>query len=114
MPDLQLPSLTPLRFMPRDVRIGSEPAAPRPRLLCISGNPEDYKGLRRMVDRNFWHVISASTCQIGIRRLPKGVQVVFCECALPDGGWKDVLNGIVSMEAPPQLIVMSRLADAYL
>jgi DNA-binding response OmpR family regulator len=114
MPDLQVHKLTPLRFMPRDVWTGPEPAAPKPTVLCISGNPEDYKGLRRMVDRNLWHVISANTRQIGIRRLPKGVHVVFCECTLPDGTWKDILNCIVAMESPPQLVVMSRLADAYL
>jgi DNA-binding response OmpR family regulator len=114
MSDLQVSHLPPLKFMPRDVWIGPEPDAPRPALLCISGNPEDYKGLRRMIDHNVWHVTSANTCRSGTRRLAKGVQVVFCECTLPDGSWKDVLKRIVAMETPPQLVVMSRLADAYL
>jgi len=104
----------PLTFMTHETWFGPEAATPRSILLCIGSNPEEYKALRRMIDPSAWQVISANTCRNGIRRIAKGVQVVLCECNLPDGSWKDILNRIVDMEMPPQLVVISRLADAYL
>ena len=83
-------------------------------LLSISDSPEDHKGLKRMIDHKLWQLMTANTCQTGIRRLEKDVDVVFCECSLPDGSWKDVLNRIAFMARAPQLVVTSRLADAYL
>jgi DNA-binding response OmpR family regulator len=67
-----------------------------------------------MIDHKLWHLTTANTCRTGIRRLEKGVDAVFCECSLPDGGWKDILNRIAFMVTQPKLVVTSRLADAYL
>ena len=40
--------------------------------------------------------------------------VVFCECPLPDGNWKDVLGQLAPMPDRPRLIVFSRHADERL
>jgi DNA-binding response OmpR family regulator len=100
--------------MASDAWIETQVDAPRACLLCISDNPADHRGLHRFIDRNLWRLTTAHTCRSGIRRLAKGVDVVFCECSLPDGSWKDILNHITAMDQPPQLVVTSRLADAYL
>jgi DNA-binding response OmpR family regulator len=88
--------------------------APKTRLLSISDSPADHKALHRALDHKQWQLITAHTCRSAIRRLSKGVDAVFTESSLPDGTWKDILNHTMLFANPPQLVVTSRLADAYL
>ncbi len=39
------------------------------------------------------------------------VSVVLSERDLPDGSWRELLNAMASLSAPPNLIISSRLAD---
>jgi DNA-binding NtrC family response regulator len=114
MSAIETPVLAPLETTPSDVWALPQVVEPKARLLSISDNPGDHRGLYRMIDRSLWQLVTANDCRSGIRRLAKGVDVVFSESALPDGTWKDILNRIGFMERPPQLVVTSRLADAYL
>lgn len=97
-----------------DARVSPRLAEPRARILSVSANPDDHVGLKRMIDHKIWQLATARTCRNARRQLERNVAVVFSECALPDGTWKDMLNHIAQMDRPPQLIVTSRLADAYL
>jgi DNA-binding response OmpR family regulator len=116
MSAIETPALAPFKAMPSDVWMLPQVIESKARLLSVSDNPSDHRALSRMIDHNMWQLITANTCRIGIRRLAKGVDVVFCESSLTDGTWKDILKNIsiASMEKPPQLVVTSRLADAYL
>jgi len=59
-----------------------------------------------------WRVHRAGNCQDGLEFLDRHhVSVVLSESQLPDGSWRELLNGMASLSVPPNLIVSSRLAD---
>jgi DNA-binding NtrC family response regulator len=58
---------------------------------------------------------AASTCREALDMLrQQEIGVVLSEADLPGGNWKDVLDCLASLAAPPRLIVTSRLADERL
>jgi len=68
-----------------------------------------------MIDHTAWQLSAAGSCREAYRQLRKnGPLVIFSECDLPDGTWKDLLNSVSELAQPPAVIVTSRLADAYL
>jgi DNA-binding response OmpR family regulator len=84
-------------------------------VLSISATPEDYHALRTILNDSLWQIAKAATCKEAIARLGrKHMPVVVCECNLPDGSWRDILNHISEFADPPVLIVTSRLADERL
>src|SRR4029079_8345046 len=83
----------------------------RARIISISECLTDQMALRRMVDETKWQLTLASTCQEGLLKLRLlDAIVVFSDCTLPDGTWRDVLDMITDLEQPPLLIVTSQLA----
>jgi DNA-binding response OmpR family regulator len=114
MSAVETPVLSPRKPILSEMWMVPKTAEPKSRLLSISSNPEDHKGLSRIIDRKSWQLVVASTCRRGIQRLEKGVDAVFAECSLPDGTWKDILDRIAFLDKQPPLVVTSRLADAYL
>jgi DNA-binding response OmpR family regulator len=59
-----------------------------------------------------WQSHRAGNCQKGLEFLHQHhVSVVLAEPELPDGSWRELLNGMASLSEPPNLIVSSRLAD---
>jgi DNA-binding response OmpR family regulator len=84
-------------------------------ILSISSTPEDYHALCTILNDPFWQIAKAGTCKEAIARLSrKHIPVVVCECNLPDGSWRDILNHMIELADPPVLIVTSRLADERL
>lgn len=62
-----------------------------------------------------WQSHGVGNCQEALGFLDQHhVPVVLAEPDLPDGSWRELLNGMASLSAPPNLIVSSRLADARL
>jgi DNA-binding NtrC family response regulator len=114
MSAIETPVLSPLKTVPSDILKFPQVVEPKARLLSISDNPADHKGLKSMIDNKLWQLTTANTCRTGIRRIEKGVEAVFCESSLPDGTWKDILDRIAFQVTQPKLVVTSRLADAYL
>jgi len=93
------------------VRLVESPA----RILSVNECQTDHTALRRIIDNTQWRLATANSCREALHKLRQvGAVVVFCESSLPDGNWKDVLDVIPDLEAPPLLVVTSRLADAYL
>jgi response regulator RpfG family c-di-GMP phosphodiesterase len=89
--------------------------AKRLKVLSISAIPEDYHALCTILNDPLWQITKAGTCKEAIARLSrKHIPVVVCECNLPDGSWRDILNHITELVDPPVLIVTSRLADEHL
>jgi DNA-binding NtrC family response regulator len=104
-------------FDPVDIEGGYLPRLlqPRARILSVSSYSEDHLALRRIVDSTEWHLATASTCRGALRQMRRMTPaVVFCECSLPDGTWKEILAQTGNLAEPPPLIVTSRLADDYL
>jgi DNA-binding response OmpR family regulator len=64
-----------------------------------------------LLDSN-WKSHGAANCQEALEFLgQRHVPVVLAEADLPDGSWRELLNGMARLSAPPSLIVSSRLAD---
>ena len=112
MPGVSNESCTPTNRTWRDV----VPAAAGPGnglvlTLFISSVPEDQVALRQILGPTH-RVMPVDTCRQALDRLSDGdIPIVFCDRALPDGTWWDVLSQISSLPDPPLLIVTSRMAD---
>ena len=62
-----------------------------------------------------WQSHGVGTCQQALDFLDRRhISVVLTEPELSDGSWRELLNGMASLSAPPNLIVSSRLADQRL
>ena len=83
-------------------------------ILSISAVAADHDSLRRILSDQLWEIDIASNYQEAVACLCRDrVDVVVCECHLPDGTWKDLLGHIAEMLDPPALIVTSGVVDAH-
>ena len=83
--------------------------------LAISPFAEDLSFLEQKFQDANWKLHVARTYREALMQLSRErVTIVICECQLPDGNWKDVLNRIMAMVDRPRLIVVSRHADERL
>lgn len=92
-------------------------------VLCASPNDEDCVFLERIFHESDWTVYTnsewtliacptlASSFSV-LRERP--IPIVFCECDMSPGTWREMLEHISLLRDPPLLIVTSRLADARL
>jgi DNA-binding NtrC family response regulator len=92
-------------------------------VLSVSPNDEDCASLERIFHESDWTVYTnsewtliacptlASSFSV-LRQRP--VPIVFCECDMLSGTWREMLEHISVLPDPPLLIVTSRLADARL
>ena len=103
---------------------GSETAATKKcTVLCVSPNDEDRVSLERIFQESDWTVYTnsewtliasptlASSFSV-LRERP--IPIVFCECDMLPGTWREMLEHISLLPDPPLLIVTCRLADARL
>jgi DNA-binding response OmpR family regulator len=83
-------------------------------ILAISPVTEDLAFLERKFQDADWKLYVAHTYREALIELSHvRVPIVFCECQLPDGNWKDVLSQLAMLDWP-RLIVVSRHADERL
>ena len=81
-------------------------------VLCVSAHDSDHHSLGHLFSRTKWTLLEARSRAEALRLLRERlVPVVVCDCGLPDGGWKDVLEEASTLPHPPVVIVASRLAD---
>ena len=84
-------------------------------ILAITPHEDDHHTLQMIFNHRNWRLQTARAYSEARRMLRESkASVVICERDLPDGTWKDVLYELALMENPPQLIVVSRLADDHL
>ena len=84
-------------------------------VLCISAQDSDHHSLSHLFSRTKWTLLEARSREAAARLLrARPVPVIVCDCTLPDGGWKDVLEEAAALPHPPVVIVTSRLADDQL
>jgi DNA-binding NtrC family response regulator len=86
---------------------------PRARILSVSECQTDHTALRRIVDNTQWRLSTAASCHDVLEKLCYIYPlVVFTDCTLPDGNWKDVLELILRFDQPYSLLVVTtRLVD---
>jgi DNA-binding response OmpR family regulator len=81
-------------------------------VLCISAHDSDHHSLGHLFSHTKWTLLEARSREEAVRLLrARPVPVVVCDCGLPDGGWKDVIEEAAGLPHPPVVIVTSRLAD---
>jgi DNA-binding response OmpR family regulator len=81
-------------------------------VLSVSGSESDHQSLAHVFRHTKWRLLESNSCADAVSLLQRGrVPVVICERLLPDGNWRDLLNGIAALPVPPLLIVAARLAD---
>lgn len=81
-------------------------------VLCVSGSEADHQSLSHLFQSTKWTLLQCRSRAEAMELLrTRPVPVVICDCALPDGRWKDFLDEFASFPQPPVLIVTSRLAD---
>lgn len=81
-------------------------------VLCISAHDSDHHSLGHLFSRTKWTLLEARSREEALRLLrAMPVPVVVCDCTLPDGCWKDVIEEAAAFPNPPVVIVTSRLAD---
>jgi CheY-like chemotaxis protein len=89
--------------------------APDRKVLSISTVPEDHDSLRRILHDPSWRVTAALSCQQAITYLCRDrMDVIVCNCHLPDGSWRDILSYIAELTEPSVVVVTSRAAGADL
>jgi DNA-binding NtrC family response regulator len=72
----------------------------------------DGLSLNEILRDSTWQWHGAGTCREALEFLEQHrVPVVLSEPDLPDGTWRELLNSMASLFAPPNLVVSSRLAD---
>ena len=84
-------------------------------VLEISPFESDHATLQRIFSHSKWKLYISRTCSEAMALLKKKlIPVVLCECELPDGSWKDIVERTARAANPPAVIVSSRLADEHL
>ncbi len=92
---------------PQDDR---EPRAVR--VLAINAREEDQASLAHIFGCTKWTVHCVQGRYEALEFLQKSrMPVLLCDCQLPDGNWKDLLDDVAHLPDPPLLIVTSLLAD---
>ena len=99
----------------REEELQSRLVMPRAQLLLVSGFRADHRVLGRMIDHEFWNLLSVHTCEQALRQLNStSISVVVCERFLPDGTWREVFDRLDAMPRAPLLVVTSGRADDHL
>ena len=81
-------------------------------VLAVSPFDEDHVCLSRIFSHSNWKVYRSYNCHEAVDFLQKNrMAVLVCECDLPDGNWKKLLDCLSKLPAPPLLIVASNNAD---
>ncbi len=81
-------------------------------VLAVSPYEEDHARLRMIFEHSNWRISSARGCHEAVRFLQTNrMAVLICECDLPDGSWRDLLEALSLLPYPPLLVVASQRAD---
>ena len=87
----------------------------RQSILSVSCLRKDHTWLRNILTETPWHIAAVGTCREAKAFLSRcGISVIVCECDLPDGTWRDIMDLAANSSTSPLVIVTSRLADERL
>ncbi len=81
-------------------------------VLAVSPYDEDHACLRMIFGHSNWKISTARNCHEAVRFLQSNrMAVLICECDLPDGTWRNLLEALALLPYPPLLVVASKHAD---
>jgi len=84
-------------------------------LLAVTPYPADQQSLIEILRPHNWNVRIVKTCKDARTFLSHDeADVILCECKLPDGMWRNLLNSVGTLGRHPSIVVMSRDADESL
>ncbi len=84
-------------------------------LLAVSPYPADLQSLGDILRPHNWKITSVKTWKEARTFLSRAdADVIMCECKLPDGMWRNLLNSLDTLRQRPPIVVMSRDADESL
>lgn len=84
-------------------------------VLSVSPSAIAQNRLNHIFGHTNWKLETADSCYDALRRLRElHTAVVVCEHKLPDGGWQDLLSGVLELPSPPNVIVTAPDADDVL
>src|SRR5687767_9312902 len=93
--------------------MAASPATPH--LLSVSPLEEDHACVAEATHGDQWELHSVQSLAQALEFLRnRPAEVVICERDLIPGTWRDLLETVQRSDAPPLVIVTSRLADEYL
>src|ERR1043166_8590294 len=95
---------------------GSKKSIPSPArtaaVLAVSPLPADRLRLREILSLRNWELHEASDCSEALAFLRgQSVPVLLCERNHRDGSWEDPLGAAARLRPPPNLVLLSHLAD---
>jgi DNA-binding NtrC family response regulator len=115
MAAMETPTLDVLGTLAEDSGTVAQRNEPRPLILSVSESETDHISLRRVIDDTHWRLSSVRTCHDALERLSySGALAAFCECSLPDGTWKDILELTLTKQQRCVLVVTTTFADERL
>ncbi len=81
-------------------------------ILTVGFEDSDRQILAQAAKHFNCDLIATGTIRDAIRMLAGStVPVIICQCDLPDGSWREILDLSTTWEQPSKIIVVSRLAD---
>jgi len=84
-------------------------------VLSVSPSAIAQNRLSQIFGHTNWKLETADSCYDALQRLRElHTAVVVCEHKLPDGGWQDLLHGVLDLPTPPNVIVTAPDADDVL
>ncbi|MEP7364431.1 MAG: hypothetical protein ABI972_14345 [Acidobacteriota bacterium] len=84
-------------------------------VLAVTPSAIAQNRLNQIFGHTNWQLETAGSCYEALRRLRDlHTAVVVCEHQLPDGGWQDLLSGVLQLPSPPNVIVTAPDADDVL
>ena len=84
-------------------------------LLIVSPVRDDYRPLEPILGEFGWEMPFVNGCHEALTFLQWNlVAILICDGILPDGSWKDILQGVSALSRAPRIVVASKLADAQL
>ena len=84
-------------------------------VLSVTPSQEAQNRLKYIFGHTNWKLETVGSCFDALSRLRElHSAVVVCEHKLPDGGWQDLLHGVLDMPTPPNVIVTAPDADDVL
>lgn len=84
-------------------------------ILAVSGDEKALRRLCSICEGSTWKLQTVRTlveAKEWLHRNP--IPVVLCEDALPNGGWQALAGFAAGMSEPPNIVVLSRVADDHL
>ena len=82
------------------------------RVLVATPNDRHYRALENAILGTGWSLFRSYNLVEGLSAvINHEIEVIFTDCELPDGSWRDMVQSLRACRNAPRVIVFSQLAD---